>query len=222
MPAASPAWTFCAWSTSLPRLPGYGLDKRQDGIVAFTTWAAAFRTSPSSRSATASSKCWPPTATRAWAATTSTTILLRHRPRGYFAPNGASISRATAARCNSCAAASSKAKERLSSVRSPPSSSITRAGATGANSAGEQFEGLVRGIVDRTLGPCRNCIKDAGVPSNKSTKWCWWAARRAFRWCARPVENLFRARPHTELKPGGSGRPRAAVQGRHPHRGRSG
>ena len=27
----------------------------------------------------------------------------------------------------------------------------------------ELFEGLIRDIVDRTLGPCRDCMKDAGV-----------------------------------------------------------
>ncbi len=29
--------------------------------------------------------------------------------------------------------------------------------------ARELFERLIRDIVDRTLGPCRNCIQDAGV-----------------------------------------------------------
>ena len=37
-----------------------------------TTWAAAPSTCPSSRSRTARSRCWPPAATPAWAATTST------------------------------------------------------------------------------------------------------------------------------------------------------
>ena len=38
-----------------------------------TTWAAAPSMSPSWKSATACLKCWPPTATPTWAATTSTT-----------------------------------------------------------------------------------------------------------------------------------------------------
>ena len=38
----------------------------------FTTWAAVPSMYPSWRSATACSKCWPPTATTGWAATTST------------------------------------------------------------------------------------------------------------------------------------------------------
>ena len=38
------------------------------------TWAAAPSMSPFWRSTTASSRCWPPPATTAWAATTSTSV----------------------------------------------------------------------------------------------------------------------------------------------------
>ena len=36
----------------------------------------------------------------------------------------------------------------------------------------ELFDQLITPIVDRTLGPCRDCIKDAGVSGrSRSTKW---------------------------------------------------
>ena len=71
-PAGSPAWTSSVSSTSPPQplwLTAWirSLTRRSWS----TTWAAAPSTCPSWRSATASSKCWPPPATTAWAATTS-------------------------------------------------------------------------------------------------------------------------------------------------------
>ena len=51
----------------------YGLDKRAARHRSrSTTWAAARSTSRSCGSRTACSRCWPPAATRTWAATTST------------------------------------------------------------------------------------------------------------------------------------------------------
>ena len=46
-----------------------------------TTWAAAPSTSPSCDCTTASSKCWPPTATPTWAATISTTCCCASRSK---------------------------------------------------------------------------------------------------------------------------------------------
>jgi molecular chaperone DnaK len=51
----------------------YGLDRAKGAPSPSTIWAAARSIFPFSSCATASSKCNPPTATRTWAATTSTT-----------------------------------------------------------------------------------------------------------------------------------------------------
>ena len=65
----------------------------------------------------------------------------------------------------------------------------------------ELFEKLISDIVDRTLGPCRDCMKDAGVTRSRSMKWCWWADPRAFRWCAARSKCCSARKPHTELNP---------------------
>ncbi|MGA2327123.1 MAG: Fe-S protein assembly chaperone HscA [Bryobacteraceae bacterium] len=65
----------------------------------------------------------------------------------------------------------------------------------------EQFEGLVRDIVDRTLGPCRNCIKDAGVTVEQIDEVVLVGGSTRIPLVRQAVENLFRARPHTELNP---------------------
>ena len=47
-----------------------------------------------------------------------------------------------------------------------------------------RFEQMVEDILQRSVGPCKQALTDAGVTPRRSTKWCWWAARpasRAFR-----------------------------------------
>jgi Fe-S protein assembly chaperone HscA len=65
----------------------------------------------------------------------------------------------------------------------------------------EQFEGLVRDIVDRTLAPCRNCLKDAGLTPEQIDEVVLVGGSTRIPLVRRAVENLFRARPHTELNP---------------------
>jgi Fe-S protein assembly chaperone HscA len=65
----------------------------------------------------------------------------------------------------------------------------------------DQFEALVRGIVDRTLGPCRNCLKDAGVAVEQIDEVVLVGGSTRIPLVRQAVENLFRARPHTELNP---------------------
>jgi molecular chaperone DnaK len=65
----------------------------------------------------------------------------------------------------------------------------------------EQFEALVRNIIDRTLGPCRNCIKDAGVTVEQIDEVVLVGGSTRIPLVRQAVENLFRARPHTELNP---------------------
>jgi molecular chaperone DnaK len=65
----------------------------------------------------------------------------------------------------------------------------------------EQFEGLIRDIVDRTLGPCRDCLKDAAVTPEQIDEVVLVGGSTRIPLVRQAVENLFRARPHTELNP---------------------
>ena len=65
----------------------------------------------------------------------------------------------------------------------------------------EQFETLIKDIVDRTLGPCRNCIQDAGVTPEQIDEVVLVGGSTRIPLVRQAVENLFRARPHTDLNP---------------------
>jgi Fe-S protein assembly chaperone HscA len=65
----------------------------------------------------------------------------------------------------------------------------------------EQFEQLIRDIVDRTLGPCRECIKDAGVTVEQIDEVVLVGGSTRIPRVREAVANLFRTRPHTELNP---------------------
>jgi molecular chaperone DnaK len=67
--------------------------------------------------------------------------------------------------------------------------------------AREQFESLIREIVDRTLPPCRNCIADAGVAPEQIDEVVLVGGSTRIPLVRQAVENLFRARPHTGLDP---------------------
>jgi Fe-S protein assembly chaperone HscA len=65
----------------------------------------------------------------------------------------------------------------------------------------EQFEQLIRDIVDRTLGPCRSCLKDAGVTVEQIDEVVLVGGSTRIPLVREAVANLFRTRPHTELNP---------------------
>jgi Fe-S protein assembly chaperone HscA len=65
----------------------------------------------------------------------------------------------------------------------------------------ELFEKLITGIVDRTLGPCRNCIKDAGVTVEQIDEVVLVGGSTRIPMVRNAVEVLFRAKPHTDLNP---------------------
>ena len=65
----------------------------------------------------------------------------------------------------------------------------------------ELFDKLITPIVDRTLGPCRDCIKDAGVDVEKIDEVVMVGGSTRIPLVRSAVENLFRAVPHTELNP---------------------
>lgn len=65
----------------------------------------------------------------------------------------------------------------------------------------EIFDRLIAPIVDRTLGPCRECIRDAGVTVDQIDEVVMVGGSTRIPLVRSAVENLFRARPHTELNP---------------------
>ena len=65
----------------------------------------------------------------------------------------------------------------------------------------ELFENLISDIVDRTLGPCRDCMKDAGVTPEQIDEVVMVGGSTRIPMVRSAVEVLFRARPHTELNP---------------------
>jgi len=65
----------------------------------------------------------------------------------------------------------------------------------------ELFDKLITPIVDRTLGPCRDCIKDAGVTPEQIDEVVMVGGSTRIPLVRAAVENLFRSKPHTELNP---------------------
>jgi molecular chaperone DnaK len=65
----------------------------------------------------------------------------------------------------------------------------------------ELFERLIEDIVERTLGPCRDCLKDAGVTPEQIDEIVLVGGSTRIPLVRRAVEALFRAKPHTELNP---------------------
>ena len=65
----------------------------------------------------------------------------------------------------------------------------------------ELFENLIRDIVDRTLGPCRDCMKDAKVTAEQIDEVVLVGGSTRIPLVRSAVAVLFRAKPHTELNP---------------------
>ena len=63
------------------------------------------------------------------------------------------------------------------------------------------FEQLIAPIVERTLGPCRECIRDAGVAEEDIAEVVLVGGSTRIPLVRQAVRNLFRAEPHTELNP---------------------
>jgi molecular chaperone DnaK (HSP70) len=63
------------------------------------------------------------------------------------------------------------------------------------------FETLIAPLVDRTLGPCRQCMADAQVTPEQIDEVVLVGGSTRIPLVRRAVEQLFRAKPHTELNP---------------------
>jgi Fe-S protein assembly chaperone HscA len=75
------------------------------------------------------------------------------------------------------------------------------------------FDKLITPFVDRTLGPCRNCLSDAGLAPEEIDEVVLVGGSTRIPLVRSAVERLFRARPHTELNPDEVVALGAAVQG---------
>ena len=65
----------------------------------------------------------------------------------------------------------------------------------------ELFDKLAAPVIDRTMGPCRACIKDAGVAVEQIDEVVMVGGSTRIPLVRSAVEVLFRKRPHTELNP---------------------
>jgi Fe-S protein assembly chaperone HscA len=65
----------------------------------------------------------------------------------------------------------------------------------------EEFEGLIREIVDRTVGPCKQALADAGLSSDRVNEAVLVGGSTRIPLVRRTVERLFDKRPHSELDP---------------------
>jgi molecular chaperone DnaK len=65
----------------------------------------------------------------------------------------------------------------------------------------ELFDKLITPVVNRTLGPCRDCIKDAGVTVEQIDEVVMVGGSTRIPVVRSAVESLFRSKPHTELNP---------------------
>ncbi len=63
------------------------------------------------------------------------------------------------------------------------------------------YDRLIQPIVERTLGPCRACIADAGVGVEEINEVVMVGGSTRIPLVRSAVEKLFRSRPHTELNP---------------------
>ncbi|MBI4892139.1 MAG: Fe-S protein assembly chaperone HscA [Acidobacteria bacterium] len=65
----------------------------------------------------------------------------------------------------------------------------------------ELFENLIRDIVDRTLGPCRQALRDAALEPEQIDEVVMVGGSTRIPLVRSAVEILFRAKPHTDLNP---------------------
>jgi len=65
----------------------------------------------------------------------------------------------------------------------------------------ELFDQLIKDIVDRTLGPCRQAMRDAGLQPEQIDEVVLVGGSTRIPLVRSAVETMFRAKPHTELNP---------------------
>jgi molecular chaperone DnaK (HSP70) len=64
-----------------------------------------------------------------------------------------------------------------------------------------EFEALIGGVIERTLGPCRQALKDAGLDASQIDEVVLVGGSTRIPMVRRSVEALFGRKPHTDLNP---------------------
>jgi molecular chaperone DnaK len=65
----------------------------------------------------------------------------------------------------------------------------------------EQFETLIRPVIDRTIGPCKQALKDAGLRPEQLDEVVLVGGSTRIPKVREIVEQLFQRKPHTDLNP---------------------
>ncbi len=65
----------------------------------------------------------------------------------------------------------------------------------------EQFEALIEPVIQRTIGPCKQALKDAGLEPEQIDEAVLVGGSTRIPRVQQLVETLFRRKPHTELNP---------------------
>jgi len=65
----------------------------------------------------------------------------------------------------------------------------------------DRFENLIKDIVDRTIGPCRQAMHDAGLHADQIDEVVLVGGSTRIPLVRQAVRNLFKAEPHSELNP---------------------
>lgn len=65
----------------------------------------------------------------------------------------------------------------------------------------DEFEGLIGGLIERTLEPCRKALKDAGLKPEQIDEVIMVGGSTRIPGVRRSVEELFKREPHLELNP---------------------
>jgi molecular chaperone DnaK len=65
----------------------------------------------------------------------------------------------------------------------------------------EEFERMIAPLVERTLGPCRQALRDAGLDADQISEVVMVGGSTRIPFVRRKVEELFGREPHTELNP---------------------
>jgi len=65
----------------------------------------------------------------------------------------------------------------------------------------EQFETLIRPVIDRTIGPCKQALKDAGLKPEQLDEVVLVGGSTRIPKVRELVEQLFHRKPHTDLNP---------------------
>mmetsp|Transcript_21935 Transcript_21935/g.65772 ORF Transcript_21935/g.65772 Transcript_21935/m.65772 type:complete len:662 (-) Transcript_21935:33-2018(-) len=76
-----------------------------------------------------------------------------------------------------------------------------------------QFEGIVQPLVDRTLDPCRNCVKDAGIDTKAIDEVILVGGMTRMPKVQETVESFFGKKPHKGVNPDEVVAMGAAIQG---------